>query len=97
MSEEEGASSLEGLSARYIEYMDSDSTVWLMQSNTYPPLVKETRIFDFSTAKVVKPGSKKLVNIEVETYLESSPDERITVRITMVLVDGEWYLDSGTY
>ncbi|MBQ8818321.1 MAG: hypothetical protein IJZ83_07070 [Clostridia bacterium] len=97
MSEEEGASSLEGLSARYIEYMDSDSTVWLMQSNTYPPLVNETRIFDFSTAKVVKPGSKKLVNIEVETYLESSPDERITVRITMVLVDGEWYLDSGTY
>ena len=91
---------LESLSARYIEYMnvaEGDTVAALMQSNTYPALVKETRIFDFSTAKMVKPSSKKLVNIEVETYLESSPDERVTVRVTMVLVDGEWFLDSGTY
>ena len=92
--------SLAGLSARYIEYMDTvsaDSTMFLMQSNTYEPLIKETRIYDFSTAKVVKPGNAKLVNIEVETYLPSSPDVRLTVRVTMVLQDGEWYLDSGTY
>ncbi len=91
---------LESLSARYIEYMnaaDGDTTAVLMQSNTYPALVSETRIFDFSTAKMVKPSSKKLVNIEVETYLRSAPDDRITVRVTMVLVDGEWFLDSGTY
>ena len=92
--------SLEGLSARYMEYVDINSAeteAYLMQSNTYEPLVTETRIFDFSTATVVKPGSKKLVNIEVESYLESSPDDRVTVRITMVKQDGEWYLDSGTY
>ena len=92
--------SLAGLSARYIEYMDTasaDSTMFLMQSNTYEPLIKETRIYDFSTAKVVKPGNAKLVNIEVETYLPSSPDVRLTVRVTMVLQDGQWYLDSGTY
>ena len=76
----------------------SASTVaYLMQSNTYPPLVTEKRIYDFSTAKVVRPGSKELVNIEVESYLESSPENRITVRITMVKQNGEWYLDSGTY
>ncbi len=91
---------LSALSARYIEYADAesgDSTPVLMQSNTYKPLVSETRIFDFSTARVVKPGSKKLANIEVEAYLESKPDERITVRVSMALVDGVWYLDSGTY
>lgn len=90
----------EMLRARYIEYTnaeDGDGTSALMQSNTYSSLVSETRIFDFSTAKIVKPSSKKLVNIEVETYLESKPDQRQTVRITMVLQDGQWYLDSGTY
>lgn len=92
--------SLAGLSARYIEFMDTvsaDSTMYLMQSNTYKPLIKETRIFDFSTAKMVKPGNAKLVNIEIETYLPSSPESRLTVRVTLVLQDGQWYLDSGTY
>ena len=92
--------SLAGLSSRYMEYMDTvsaDATMYLMQSNTYKPLITETRIFDFSTARMVKPGNAKLVNIEVETYLPSSPENRITVRVTMVLQDGEWYLDSGTY
>ena len=98
MSEQESAGlSSSGMPARYMEYMDDEANIWLMQSNTYPSLVTETRIFDFSTAKVVRPGSKKVVNIEVETYLESSPEDRLKVRITMVLVDGEWYLDSGTY
>ena len=91
---------LESLSARYIEYMDpnsSSSVAYLMQSNTYPPLVTEKRIYDFDTAKVVRPGSKTLVNIEVESYLESDPENRIVVRITMVKQDDVWYLDSGTY
>ncbi len=87
----------EGLSARYIEHSHATVGTILMQSNTYPPLVKETRKFDFSTAEIVKPSNKKLVNIEVETYLPSSPDNRTVVRVTLVLVDGEWYLDSGTY
>ncbi len=94
------ASNLSGLASRYIEYTDSDggdSTPVLMQSNVYPALVSETRIFDFSTARVIRPGSKVLVNIEVETYLESTPDTRETVKVTMVNVDGAWYLDSGTY
>ncbi len=96
----DAASNLSGLASRYIEYTDvnsGDGTPVLMQSNVYPALVKETRIFDFSTAKVVKPGSKKVVNIEVETYLESAPSDRITVKVTMVKIDGVWYLDSGTY
>lgn len=89
---------LTGLYARYIEYYDVDTdTASLMESNLYEPLISETRYYDFSTAKMVKPGSSKLVNIEVESYVNSKPDERITVRVTMVLQDGEWYLDSGTY
>jgi len=97
MSEESNSS---GMSARYIEYMDVDSAnsdILLMQSNTYTPLVTETRIFDFSTAKIVKPSSKKLINIEIQSYLPSTPDNIQTVRITLVLQNEQWYLDSGTY
>ncbi len=89
---------LTGLYARYIEYYDAETgSTALMESNIYEPLISETRYYDFSTARVVKPGSGKLVNIEVESYVNSKPDERITVRVTMVKQDGEWYLDSGTY
>lgn len=91
---------LEILSARYIEYMPSQSAsavAYLMQSNDYPPLVTEKRIYDFSTAKVVKPGNKTLANIEIESYLESDPENREVVKITMVKQDDVWYLDSGTY
>ena len=89
---------LKGLSARYIEYGEgADGDVYLMKSNEYEPLITETRKFDFSTARVVKPGNKSLVNIEVETYLESNPEYRLTLRITMVRQDGEWYLDNATY
>ena len=89
---------LTGLYARYIEFYDADTdTVSLMESNLYQPLISETRYYDFSTAKMVKPASSRLVNIEVESYVRSKPDERITVRVTMVLQDGVWYLDSGTY
>ena len=97
MSEETTSS---GMSARYMEYMDVESAsadVRLMQSNTYKPLVTETRIFDFSTAKIVKPSSKKLVNIEIQSYLPSTPNNLQTVRITLILQNNQWYLDSGTY
>ena len=89
---------LSGLSARYIEYMGTDSTeATLMQSRTYTPLITEQRIYDFSTATVVKPGNKETVNIEIESYLPSAPEQRTVVRITMIMQDGQWYLDSGTY
>ena len=91
--------STSGLYAKYMEYTDVNygGVSMLMQSNTYPVLVTEKRIFDYSTAKVVKPGNKELVNIEVETYLGSDPQTRTTVRVTLVLQDGEWFLDSPTY
>ena len=90
-------STLSSLSARYIEYDSEEMGTVLMQSNTYEPLVSETRVFDFSTAVMVKPSNKKLVSIDIETYLPSDPNNRVTVTVTLVLQDGQWFLDSGTY
>ena len=89
--------SLDHLTARYYEYTNDYGEVSLMKSNTYQPLVSEKRIFDLSTAKIVRPKRKNFVTIEVESYLESTPDRRETVKLTMILQDGVWMLDSGTY
>ena len=83
--------------ARFMEYEDEDGIVTLMMSNTYEPLVKEKRIYDFSTAKIVRPKRKDFVTISIDSYLESKPDERLTIKLTMILQDGVWMLDSGTY
>ena len=83
--------------ARYIEYEDDEGQIWFMKSNTYTALITEKRIFDLSTAKIARGSTKERVRVEVESYLESKPDERLTVIINLALQDGEWYLDNGTY
>ncbi len=85
------------LGARYFSYEDSDGKVWLMMSDEYESIIKSKRIYDMSTAKVVKPGSSDFANVEIETYTEAEPDKRTTVRLSLVKQDGEWYLDSATY
>lgn len=88
---------LAGVSARYIEYADSNGTVSLMMSNTYEPLIRETRVFDFSTAEIVKPSNGKYVTIAIDSYLPSAPNDRLNVRLSMALQNGVWMLDSATY
>ena len=85
------------LSARYIEYEDTSGAIWFMKSNTYEPLVSEKRIFDVSTATIARGSKAKRVRIEMESYLESKPDEKTTVTIILALEDGKWFLDNGTY
>lgn len=86
------------LGARYYNYTDENGTVWFMESDEYEPLIKEKRIYDLSTAKIVKPGNSGFANIEIETYLESSPENRVKVRLSIIKQDdGEWYLDTATY
>ena len=95
-----GVTSLEGLDAlapRYIEYTDDYGTTLLMKSNTIKPLISEQRLFLFDTAKIVKRSNKNFVTIEIDSYLESSPDSILTVRLTMTKQNGEWFLDSATY
>ncbi len=86
------------MAARYCHYEDEDGQTWLLSLDGYELELGEKRIYDFSTAKVVRPGNKSFVNIEIESYPESSPDKRETGTISMVKQDdGKWYLDSPTY
>ena len=85
------------LGARFMEFTDDNGTVWLMESNTYEPLIKEKRIYDISTAKMLRGSSSDLLRLEIESYLESEPDARLAVEVILVKQDGEWFLDSPTY
>lgn len=89
--------SVSGLSARYMEFTDEEGRVSLMESNTYEPLIHEKRLYLFSTAKIVRPANKKFVTIEIQSYLESTPQNVQRVRLSMALQDGVWMLDSATY
>ena len=83
--------------ARYYNYEDPDGRVWLMSADDYTSFIKGKRIYDMSTAKIVRPSNKDFVNIEIESYLESSPDARIKVTLSLIKQNGEWMLDSATY
>ena len=85
------------ITARYIEYEDKNGVLWFMESNTYEPLVSEKRIFDVSTATIARGSKARRVRIDIESYLESKPEERMTVTINLALENGVWYLDNGTY
>ena len=83
--------------ARYIEYADDEGNISLMKANDSKVFINEIRQYDFSTAKIVKPANAEYVTIEIESYLPSKPTERLTVKLSMILQDGEWMLDSATY
>lgn len=90
------ADSVDGLSARYIEY-SSEGVVYLMESNSFEPLITERRVYDFSTAEIVRPSNKKQITVEIDSYLPSNPDRVQRVRLSLTLQDGVWMLDSATY
>ena len=46
---------------------------------------------------MVRPKNGKYVTIEIESYLEGKPEERLTVKLGLRLQNGEWMLDSATY
>ena len=89
--------SVNGIDARYMEYQDEAGNTSLMKSNTYDPLIKETRQYLFDTAEIVEPSNSEFVTIEVDSYLPSAPEKILRVEVTMVFEDGVWMLDCPTY
>ncbi len=88
---------LSGLSARYMEFADEDGTIRLMKSNTQQPLIHEVRQFRFDTAQIIKPSNRNFVTVELDSFLPSAPDTILKARLTLILQDGVWMLDSATY
>ena len=69
----------------------------LYQSSVKEAITKEERIYIYSTMKIVRPSNKEYVNVEIQSYLESTPDKIETDRLSFLYEDGNWYLDTPTY
>lgn len=77
--------------ARYLE-----DKSWIYQY-TGEKVTEATRwIYDYSTMKVVKPSSGTLCFVELQCYPVGSPEQAHVRKLSLVLQDGEWYLDSFT-
>lgn len=77
--------------ARYYEGPDGlmilkDADVW----------VTAKRIYDYDTMKIVRPSNGKSVTVEMDSHLEGQT-EILPVRLSFVLQDGVWYLNSPSY
>ena len=77
--------------ARYLE--DENGIVQSVKAENY---LKGIRIYDYSTMKITFPSNSKAFYVTMDSWLEDSPDQVISVRLRFVLQEGQWYLDSFT-
>ena len=54
------------------------------------------RVYDYSTMEVLSLGRADACKVSMQSWLESTPEKVETVEISLILQDGEWYLDSFT-
>ncbi|MBE6556005.1 MAG: hypothetical protein E7663_07275 [Ruminococcaceae bacterium] len=88
------------LYSRYIEYTDTEGNLYLKKSNTQKGFAVD-RVYLYDTMRYSekrgKKSNAKYVYVEMESYLESKPEEIVTICLGFVLQDGSWYLDTPTY
>lgn len=53
-------------------------------------------VFDFGTAKIIKPSNAKRVLLTVDAWEVGKSEEKFTYRMVLANVDGVWYLDKLT-
>ncbi len=76
------------LPARY-----SQDDKWMYQNSRVEPLVKGVRVYDYAEMKIVSPSNAARIKVELPSYSERNPDQWITVDLTFVYEEGNWYLD----
>ena len=68
----------------------------LYQSATHEPLVKTQRIYDYASMTIVKPSNAHFVTLELDSHMPGE-EETLTVRLSLILEDDGWRLDTPTY
>ncbi|MBQ7347438.1 MAG: hypothetical protein IJW55_05725 [Clostridia bacterium] len=85
-----------GSAYAYSRYVDDG--MWIYRSvHDKNYLQNGTRVYDYSTMKIVSPSNGEACYVSIESYLLSDPANISTDPIRLVLQDdGQWYLDSFT-
>lgn len=77
--------------ARY--YEGQDGLMILKEADVW---ITANRIYDYDTMKIVRPSNGKQITVEVNSHLEGE-SETLTVRLSFIMQDGQWYLNSPSY
>jgi hypothetical protein len=77
--------------ARY--YEGADGLMILKEANVW---VTAKRIYDYDTMKIVRPSSANKITVLIDSHLEGQT-EILPVRLSFILQNGEWYLNSPSY
>ena len=77
------------LPARY-----SEDDTRMYQNSHVDPLVTGTRVYDYATMKIVSPSRGDFLVVEINSYAENRPDQWVTIDLSFVFENDNWYLDS---
>ena len=78
--------------ARYLESND-DLYILMEEENTHHPA---RLVYDYATMKIVKPSNNERVLVSITAWEEHTPELKLQTRISLVLQNGLWMLDSLT-
>lgn len=76
------------LPARY-----SEDEQWMYQNSYVTPLVTGTRVYDYASMRIVSPSRGDYLKVEILSYAEDQPEEWVTIDLSFVYENGNWYLD----
>ena len=86
---DDGAGSAQYFHARYME-----DEKWMYQSTADRVLYTAMRVYDYSTMRVFSLGRSEACKVVLNSWLEDSPETVEEVEISLLLQNGQWYLDS---
>ena len=67
---------------------------YLYQSLYVDPLVKGVRVYDYASMEITEHSHSTYMRVAIPSYTDSKPDEWVTVYLSFVYENGDWYLDS---
>lgn len=71
-----------------------EDEMYLYQSRYVDALVKGVRVYDYASMEIVDHSHSTYMRVAIPSYSESKPDEWVTVYLSFVYENGDWYLDS---
>lgn len=75
--------------ARYIQ-----DERYLYQNSYVNSLVEGVRVYDYASMEITEDSHATRIRVAISSYSESSPGEWVTVYLSFVYENGDWYLDS---
>lgn len=77
-------------------YLDGNEDFYIARETDGESTSVTPLIYDYASAKIIQPSNAERVYLTVNAWEEDAPDSPMSVRLSLVSVDGAWYLDKLT-